>query len=144
MLLVARNDRQVRRASIDVDCQIVRERDYKVVGRRSFDLSPQGILVPSEADVDVGEPLLVSFRATGFGILFATTGTVARIVHGRRREDRARCLGVSFRLDPLARHLLRGGLRKVPPPLPRRTRRIDYAATVERIAQPRLDVFFFD
>jgi hypothetical protein len=144
MLLVPKNERRVRRAAIEVECQIVREADYKVVARRSFDLSTEGALVPSESDVAIGEPLLVSFRATGFGILFATTGHVARVVAGRRNGDRARCLGVSFRLDPLARHLLRGGLRRVPPPLPKRDRRIDYAATVEAIATTELDLFYFD
>jgi len=102
-------------------------------------------MVPSEADVDLGEELMISFRATDFGVLFATSGRVARIVEGRRASDRGRCLGVSFRLGAIARHILRGGLRRVPPPLPRRERerRIDYAKTVREIAYG-VDRFYFD
>ncbi|HWL86199.1 MAG TPA: hypothetical protein VNO21_10375, partial [Polyangiaceae bacterium] len=59
--------------------------------------------------------------------------------------DRGRCLGVSFRLGAVARHILRGGLRRVPPPIPRRERerRVDYAKTVHEIAYG-MDRFYFD
>ena len=98
--------------------------------------------MPSEADVAIGEPLMVSFLATPMNILFATSGRVARIVQGRRPGDRARCLGVSFKLDAVARQVLRGSLRRIPPPVPRRDRRIDYAATIGKIA--KMDAFYFD
>ncbi|WP_394829746.1 PilZ domain-containing protein [Pendulispora albinea] len=137
--------RSVMRHAIEVPCQIVRERDMKLVARRSIDLSPEGILVPSESDVSLGDELMVSFRASDFGILFAAQGRVARILEGRRAGDRGRCLGVSFRLNAIARHILRGGLRRVPPPIPRRERdrRVDYAKTVRAIAYG-VDHFYFD
>ncbi|WP_394839001.1 PilZ domain-containing protein [Pendulispora rubella] len=137
--------RSVMRHAVEVSCQIVREQDMKLIGRRSLDLSTEGLLMPSEADVNIGDELMVSFRATDFGLLFATSGRVARILEGRRANDRGRCIGVSFRLGAIARHILRGGLRRVPPPLPRRARekRVDYAKTVYEIAYG-IDRFYFD
>lgn len=146
--IVTLEHRAVMRHAIEVPCQIVRERDMKLLAKQTIDLSTGGLLVPSEIDVDVGEELMVSFRATAFGRLFATSGRVARILEGRRAKDRGRCVGVDFRLDALSRHLLRGALRRVPPPLPKRPRnierRIDYAATVRKIAEEvRFDSFHF-
>lgn len=151
--------RQAIRRAVQIPCQVVRERDFKLIGARTLDLSPEGMLVKSEADVRPDEKLIVSFKLTAFNLWFDTEAVVARVVAGRRPGDRGRCLGVSFRgLDAIARHILRGNLRKVPPPVPRRERRLDYAATVRHIAaEPRtapwamtvlqpweIDRFYFD
>ncbi len=66
---------------------------------------------------------------------FDAEGTIARVVHGRRPGDSGRCLGLEFdELDPEAKWLLARALRDVPPPVPRRERRVDYAASVHLAA----------
>ena len=94
---------------------------------------------PPSRDAEPGDPLIVSFRATELGLWFDAEATVARVVHGRRPKDCGRCVGVAFtKLDPVARLILRSHLRRVAPPVPQRRRRadqrVDYAATVRRIA----------
>jgi len=144
-VFVRAQKRSVIRRGLELDCQVVREWDFRPVGRRAVDLSTDGMQILSEADVSLGDDLIVAFRATTFGIYFETEATIARIIAGRRDGDAGRSLGLKFRaFDPVARHILRGALRKVPPPLPRRDPRIDYAATIGRIARaPAMDAFFF-
>jgi hypothetical protein len=158
-MFVHAQQRQAIRRAVQIPCQVVRERDFKLIGARTVDLSPDGMLVKSEADVRPDEKLIVSFKLTAFDLWFDTEAVVARVVAGRRPGDRGRCLGVRFRgLDAIARHILRGNLRKVPPPVPRRERRLDYAATIRRISLEtreipplmtaretcEIDRFFFD
>ena len=144
------------RRAVRIDCQVVRERDFKLVARRTVDLSTEGMLVASEVDVLPGEELIVSFKTSAFNIYIAADATVARVIQGRRPGDRGRCLGLKFReLDAVSRLVLRGSLRKVPPPLPQRERLVDYAATIRRISEeipslitPRqsawMDSFYFN
>lgn len=133
MNLVHLQERRAIRRAITIDCEVVRERDFKLVGRKSFDVSTDGMLVSTDLDIEPGDELLVSFKAM-YGVHIDTEATAARIVRGLREHDHGPCVGVHFKgLDPVARHILRGSLRKVPPPLPRRARRevrIDYARTV--------------
>ena len=128
---VHRNDRREVRRAVGVTCQVVRERDFRLVAEQALDLSPDGMLVSSEHDMAVGENLIVSFKATQLGLWFDTEASVARIVKGRRYGDHGAGIGLSFStLDRVKRLILRGHLRRVPPPLPRRTQRIDWTATV--------------
>ena len=133
MNLIHLQERRAIRRAIQIECQVVRERDFKIVGERTVDLSTDGMLVPTELDVAPGEDLFVSFRLM-YGIHVDVMGKVARMVRGLRAHDQGPCVGVKFAgLDAVTRHIMRGSLRKVPPPLPRRARRdsrIDYAATV--------------
>jgi hypothetical protein len=131
--LIHAAQRRVLRRSIRVECQIVRERDFKLVGSRSVDLSPLGMLVMAQEPVLTGEPVLVAFRLPvgGRGRWFDAEATVSRVVHGRRPGDVGRCFGVEFdTLDLFEQRWLDRALRNVPPPLPKRERRVDYAATV--------------
>ena len=133
-LVHARQRRALRRA-IRVECQIVRERDFRLVGSRALDLSPMGMLVMAQERVLTGEPLLVTFRLPLSSHWFDAEATVARVVHGRRPGDRGRCFGVEFdTLMPDAQWYLRDMLRGVPPPLPMREPRVDYAASVHLAA----------
>ncbi len=126
-----RNDRREVRRALGITCQVVRERDFRLVAERALDVSPDGMLVQTESELAVGESLIVSFKATQLGLWFDTEASVARIVKGRRDGDRGAGIGLSFStLDRVKRLILRGHLRRVPPPLPRRTQRIDWSATV--------------
>jgi hypothetical protein len=85
-------------------------------------------------DVAIGDRFFVCFRSTQFGIWFYTDATATRILHGRRPKDRGPGLGLRFgSLSALSRMMIRGALRRVPPHLPQRELRMDYAATVGKI-----------
>jgi PilZ domain len=123
------------RRSVRVDCQVVREHDFKLVGRRAIDLSADGMLVLSDTRVLTGEDVIVTFRAPSTRLWLDCTATVARVVHGRRPGDWGPCLGLTFEsMDEVTRALLRAELRGLPPPVPAREMRIDYAETVRKAA----------
>jgi hypothetical protein len=84
--------------------------------------------------------LIVSFRLPETRMWIDAEATVARVVHGRRLGDPGRALGVSFgAIDRKSRSVLRATLLGVPPPIPMRDRRIDYAATITQVMQPLLN-----
>ncbi|HEY1697359.1 MAG TPA: PilZ domain-containing protein [Polyangiaceae bacterium] len=129
--LVHVQQRRILRRSLRVDCQVVREHDFKLLGSRGVDLSPDGMLVMAQERVLTGEPVVVSFRLPRSSYWFDAEATVARVVHGRRPGDLGRCFGLSFEsIEPDVQAFLRRALRGVPPPLPTREPRVDYAASV--------------
>jgi hypothetical protein len=131
-----KNERKSVRKVTSVTCQVVREHDFKLVGESTLDLSPDGMLVPTELDVAPGDVLIVSFQTTDFGIWFDTEAVAARVVHGKRNTDKQKAVGVRFEtLDKVKRLILKGHLRKARPPVPARTPRIDYSATVGTLLQ---------
>jgi hypothetical protein len=133
MLLVS--DRRSVRRSVFVDCQVVRERGFELMGERAVDLSPDGMLLLCDRPARLGEVLIVTFRVPGSQRWIDTFGSVVRTVSGRRRNDRGPALGLSF--EPLAseeNRLLRGALARFPPIFPARAPRIDYAATAALIS----------
>jgi hypothetical protein len=133
---VRKNERSEIRRALELPCQVVRERDFRLVAERTIDLSPGGMLVASDLDLDPGDDLIVSFQATSLGLWFDTEAKVARIIRGRRAEDRGRGAAIRFSsLDRVKRLILRGHLRRVPPPLPRRLQRIDWSATVRSVGR---------
>ena len=133
---VRRNDRHEVRRAVGFSCQVVRERDFRLIADQALDLSPDGMLVASDSELEIGESVILSFKATQLGLWFDTEANVARIVKGRRDGDRGTAVGLSFStLDRVKRLILRGHLRRVPPPLPRRTQRIDWTATVRSLTR---------
>jgi hypothetical protein len=133
--LVHKNERREIRRRVKIPCRVVRESDRRLVGTNILDVSPGGMLVMTMRDCAPGDDLLVSFRASDLGIWFEARAKVARVVRGRRPKDLGRGIGITFtRLDPVAKLVLRGHLRRTAPPVPQREARIDYAATILRIA----------
>lgn len=134
-MFVRKNDRRSTRHHVRIDCQVIRESDFRLVGHRTLDLSPDGMLVRTASDVKLGDSVVVSFQATPLGIWIDAEAEVMRIVRGLRPEDEGRAFGLRFKdLSRISHLILRGHLRRVPPPLPQRPRRMDYAATVRQIA----------
>ena len=89
--------RRAFRRSVLLPCQVVRERDFRLVSSLALDLSTEGVLVLTGERVLTGESLLVSFQAPRGGLgWFDLEAKVARVIHGRRPGDRGRCLGLSF------------------------------------------------
>jgi hypothetical protein len=133
--LVHAQQRRALRRAVPVECQVVRERDFSLLATRGVDLSPHGMLVVAAAPVLTGEPVLLAFRFPHSGWWFDAEATVARVVHGRRPTDRGCRIGLEFEaIDPGLRYFLHTLLEGVPPPLPARAPRIDYAASVRRAA----------
>lgn len=133
-LLVPMNQRRTARRSVVVECQVVRERDFKLVGESTLDLSPEGMLVLTRDRVLTGEDLLITFKTPILGTWFDAEARVARVIHGRRPGDYGRALGIRFRrLDRIAKSLLEASLRNFPAAVPSRDPRIDYAESVTRI-----------
>lgn len=133
--LVRKNERREVRRAVRIQCQVVRERDFSLVSEDALDLSPDGMLVATDKELEPGENVFVTFRATQLGIWFDTEARVARLVRGRRPGDRGRGAALSFStLSRVKRFILRGHLRRIPPPLPKRPQRIDWTATIRSIA----------
>lgn len=136
------NRRGEMRRAMRLGCR-VRRRDGRLVGDRSIDLSPQGMLVLSDERLDHGTELVVSFQATELSLWFDTRATLCRVVEGRRPGDGGRAFGLHFdSLPAVSRLILRGHLRKVPQVIPQRElpvdlrpRAFDYADAVRRIMQ---------
>jgi len=132
MEFVFTNQRRSVRRAVRVDCQVVREKDFTLLGDAAINISPDGMLFLSEHPVVPGEALQVSLRVPGTDVWLDTDALVARIDYddqGRRE------VGVSFQsLDARSRRLLRTAIAKFPPTLPTRSPRIDYAATAQLIA----------
>ena len=134
--LVHARQRKALRRAVSVECQVVRERDFRLVATRGVDLSTDGMLVVAKAAVLTGEPVIASVRIPRTRRWVDVEATVARVVHGRRPTDKAgRCLGLSFdSVDEGIRALVESALRGTPPPLPARERRVDYAASIRLAA----------
>ena len=129
------SDRRSVRRSVFVDCQVVRERGFELVGERAIDLSQDGMLLLSAAPVRIGEELIVTFRVPGSQRWVDAMATVVRTVRGQRRGDRGPAIGLAF--DPLAAEdnlLVRAAIERFPPVYPARAPRIDYVATAAFIA----------
>jgi hypothetical protein len=133
-LFVRKNERREVRRAITLSCQVVRERDFRLVSERAIDVSPDGMLVATDIDLEPGENVYVSFRATELGIWFDSEARVARQVRGRRPGDKGKGVALRFMtMSRVKRFILRNHLRRVPPPVPKRTQRIDWSATVRSI-----------
>ena len=135
MEMLLASDRSAVRRAVAVECQVVREKGFVLLGERAQNLSTGGMLLLSNKRVSLGEEVIVTFRVPGTDRWVDTFATVARVVHGRRRGDPGAAIGLCF--DPLASdddRVIRWALRRVPPTFPTRPMRVDYAATAAMIA----------
>ena len=102
-----------------VPCQVVRERDFRLVADCVVDLSPGGAMVGPADPVLTGERVIVSFPGVKGGWIDAEA-VVARVVHGRRTGEYSRTLGLSFEnLDGESRAALAALLAVSVPTAPR-------------------------
>jgi hypothetical protein len=136
------NRRREMRRLVRLACRVRRMDDWRLLGDRTLDLSPEGMLVLSDERVDEGLELVVSFQATELPIWFDACAKITRVVEGRRPGDPGRALGVRFETLPaVSRLILRGFLRRHPlthaqrePPLDiAALSGIDYASQVHRV-----------
>lgn len=125
--LSLRNRRFAYRRAVQLDCQVVTERDFKLIAQRSLDLSEDGMLVLADrlVGVEMGEDVIVSFRAPRTQRWIDAEATVVRVGHGRRRGDVGPVLGLEFAWIPeRARALLTASMLGLPFPEPARSRRM--------------------
>jgi hypothetical protein len=144
---IAPNRRGEIRRAATFGCRVRRLESLRLVADRTLDLSPQGMLVMSDENMDEGARLMVSFQATEFPIWFDTQATVTRVIEGRRPGDVGRGLGLRFdTLPAVQRLILRGHLRKHPAALAqreppsdlRRKQEPDYAQIIKDIMEGRI------
>ncbi len=98
-----------------MQCQVVRERDFRLVADRIENLSSWGMLVTPSDPVVTGEKVFVSFQIPGTQEWIDASATVTRVIHGRRPNETSRKLGLEFDdLGAYDRFLLRRALAKRP------------------------------
>ncbi|MBI2389312.1 MAG: PilZ domain-containing protein [Deltaproteobacteria bacterium] len=132
--LVAAAQRRSVRRYVRMDCQVVRERGFRLIGRHALDLSTTGMRVAALDRALTGDPVILSFRVPGTETWVDAEGTVARVVHGRRSCDRGPSYAIEMHGIPDdLRGVLRRQLLKWAPAIPQRSSRIDWAASVRRI-----------
>ncbi len=111
----ARYERQALRRAVRLECQAVREGDFRLLGTRAVDLSPFGMRILTDEQAELGDEVLVTFRAPAS---HTWIDVVARVI---ARFDGS--LGLHFEdMDEASRSLLARTLRGLPPPLPRNRR----------------------
>jgi hypothetical protein len=101
-------------------CQVVRERDFKLIADRVADVSASGALVMPADPVLTGERVILSFQLPHSLYWVDAEAVVTRVLHGRRPGEYTR--GVALELDRmsgLSRFMLERALRHLPPAPPR-------------------------
>ncbi len=89
--------RSAFRRFVRIDCQVVREHDFRLVGDLALDLSTKGMLVRGcGVRLLTGEELLVAFRPPHSNVWIDAQGIVARVLHGRRPGDTGLSFGIEF------------------------------------------------
>lgn len=133
--LVHENNRAVSRRTVRLSCEVVRQRDYQLIGKRMVDFSTDGLQILAEDDALLHEDVEVFFRVPYSKIHLMAEGHVARVIRGKRAGDEGPSFGIALGgLHPDAMSALRGAQLRFPPTMPWRPRRVDYAATVRAIS----------
>lgn len=137
--IAAASERRSLRRVARTCCQVVADDGFRLLGEETLDLSPDGLLLRSDATARLGERVYVSLRLPRGRSWIDAEGEVARVVRGLRRTDPAPALAVRFtRIDAFDRALLSGALERLPTVRAARQVRRDYAATVANIMFPVL------
>jgi len=111
--------RRATRHAVKLECQVVRERDFRLVADRIVNLSETGLMVSPADPALTGERLIVSFRIPHSGYWVDAEATVARVVHGRRPGEHTRGLALELEaVEEIPKILLSRALRRCPPAPP--------------------------
>ncbi len=127
-------DRRTLRRAVRVRCEAVADDGFRPIGRVMRDLSDEGALVVLCADVRLGEEIYLAFQPPRTRRWIDACARVVRIEEGRRDGDHGPAVGLRFEsIDAPDLAFLRGALAAIPPTIPRRHTRVDYAATIASI-----------
>lgn len=134
-ILIRKSLRKTLRRAIRSRCTAFDVSGYREIGTQILDISPQGVLIAGNEGVDVGDPIMLFFRAPGRDdVWFDAEAEVTRIVQGFRLYDPGYCIGIRFTyLERPEREQLSSRLMGYPPPIPQRRPKVDYAESVRRI-----------
>ncbi len=115
-------------------CQVVRERDFRLIADRVENISLTGLSVSPAEPVLTGEKLIVSFRLPHEGIWVDAEARVTRVIHGRRPGEDQRALGLAFEDVSVELQLaIARELMKTPPAPPGRSLRDEHSYRVARV-----------
>ena len=130
------SDRTALRRTLRVPCQVVCEHSFTLLARETVDLSLEGMAVRALLPATERTPVLVSFRVPGSSLYIDVDAVITRMAWGRRDEDHGAVLGLRYlNLSAVDRAILASRLRGLPPPVPARRVRFDYAESVLAIAR---------
>jgi hypothetical protein len=91
-----------------MSCQVVRERDFKLVATSVMNVSESGLLIDADVPVSFGEKIIVTFYSPAIRSWIDAEGTVARVSHGPKWMARKQAFGVVFDvIDPASRKDIR-------------------------------------
>lgn len=129
------SDRRSLRHAAELVCHVVRERGFVHIAGKTLDISVDGMRVASDADVALGDEVVLSVCLPRGRHWIDAQGRIVRIEVGTRENDDGRAIAIAFTaMDPVDRAMLAGATAAVPPPVPRRLVRRDYAATLRDVA----------
>ncbi len=77
-------------------CQVVRERDFKLVATSVMNVSESGLFVDADEPVRFGEKIIVTFYSPAAKTWIDAEGTVARLALGPKWMGRKMAFGVAF------------------------------------------------
>ena len=130
-ILLSARDRVALRRRVRLPCQVVEEQSFSLLGREALDLSLTGMRVRAVIPAPLGTLVIASFRVPGSSLYMDVDAEVSRISWGRRSSDRYSTLGLRFlHLSRVDRAILASRLAGLPPPVPERSLRLDYARSV--------------
>jgi hypothetical protein len=115
-------------------CQVVRERDFRLIADRLDNLSLTGLSVSPAEPVLTGERLIVSFRLPHEQVWVDAEVRVTRVNHGRRPGEDVRSLGLAFeRVDESTQRAIARELGRTPVAPPGRSIRDEQSERVARV-----------
>jgi len=79
-----------------LSCQVVRERDFKLVATSVMNVSESGLLVDADVPVRFGEKIILTFYSPATKNWIDAEGTVTRVSHGPKWMARKQAFGVVF------------------------------------------------
>lgn len=140
------DERTARRHSLRVDCQVYRDRDLLPLCGEVVDISLSGIQLRAEELPGLGDRVWINFRPPRTDRTLRVEGVVTRVTAGRRRNERGETVGIEFKeLTPEAHAGLCVMLRRLPPTVPQRKSRLDYADAVRRVTEvPEPGSYYLD
>ena len=126
--------RAVLRRGVRLPCEVVATTGFRLLGRELLDVSEHGIRVATRGSyARIGEEVVIAFRPPGSRHFVDGLGRITRVERARRRGDRDPAIGIEWTsIDALDREFLSARVEGLPPPVPRRPRRADYARAVLR------------
>lgn len=77
-------------------CQVVRERDFKLVASSVMNVSESGLFVDADVPVRFGERMIVTFYSPAVKTWIDAEGTVTRVALGPKWMGRTQAFGVAF------------------------------------------------